>query len=134
MAPPEVGSREHPSSTLRLISFTSPVPHSDACKQAGFKVKRAISEPAAILLAYGVQQAHRDTEGLRHNVVVVDIGGSSTKVSVAVSQGGVYRIVAHTSTTEVCGKKYDDVLVHILQGEFKRWVALDRAWMGADVE
>jgi molecular chaperone DnaK (HSP70) len=108
----------------------SRAPHSDACKQAGFKVKRAITEPAAILLAYGIQQAHRDTEGLRHNIVVVDMGGSSTKVSVAVSQGGVYRIVAHTSTNEVCGKKYDDVLVQILQGEFKRWVAPGRAQMG----
>ena len=83
-------------------------------------VSRIISEPAAILLAYDIQQLHKDAEGKQETLLVVDVGGSRTAVSVVLAQNGVFRVCACETTRAVCGRKYDDVVIDLLAKEFER--------------
>lgn len=74
------------------------------------------------MLAYDFQQAHKDPEGNQELVLIVNIGGSHTAVSVMLVQNGIFRVKAHETTRAVCGRKYDDVVVDLLAREFEKCV------------
>lgn len=52
------------------------------------------------------------------NVLVYRLGGDSTDVSIVHLQGGLYRILGNTSSRDVAGSKFTNVLADYLAQEF----------------
>ena len=64
----------------------------DAGEIAGFEVERIINEPTAAAMAYGLDDESEQT------VLVYDLGGGTFDVSILQLGGGVYEVVATTSS------------------------------------
>ena len=61
----------------------------EAGQISGLNVKRIINEPTAAALAYGVDKSDKDM-----NIVVYDIGGGTSDVSILNFGGGVFEVVS----------------------------------------
>lgn len=122
-----------------------------AASEAGLIVLQIIPAPAAAVTAYGLTSpreggllpAHPDGEEgvdyapgteLDRNVAVVDMGGSSTSVTVLAARAGVYSLLSSVHDPALGGFQVDEALVAYFAKEFtkKTKVNIDpsnaRAW------
>ena len=86
----------------------------EAGQIAGLNVKRIINEPTAAALAYGIDKANKDM-----NIVVYDIGGGTSDVSILSFGGGVFEVISTNGDSHLGGEDFDQVIVSWLVEEFK---------------
>ncbi|EPQ27054.1 uncharacterized protein PFL1_05338 [Pseudozyma flocculosa PF-1] len=108
-----------------------------AATEAGLIVLQTIAAPAAALAAYGltspsgpgklpsapdgVESApYPHGKELDRNVVVVDMGGSSTDVTVVAARGGIYSALASVHDSSVGGFALDQALINFFAKEFTK--------------
>lgn len=112
-----------------------------AAKDAGLIVLQVLPAPAATVTAYGLTAPraggqlpdHPDAiEGgsvesqydvgteLDRNVAVVDVGGSSTAVTVLSARAGIYSLLSSVTEAGLGGKQVDDALVAFFAKEFTK--------------
>jgi molecular chaperone DnaK (HSP70) len=88
-----------------------------AAKAADLEVLQLISEPTAALLAH---DARPESELSDKNVVVADLGGTRSDVTVFASRGGMYTILATAHDTDFAGAALDKVLIDHFAKEFTK--------------
>lgn len=87
---------------------------------AGFDVQQVISEPAAALLAYNIEETTEDT-----NVLVYRLGGSSCDVTIAKVSGGFISIEKSIYRTDLGGQCLTKHLADYIAQEFSQKWKLD---------
>ena len=87
---------------------------------AGLDVKRIINEPTAAALAYGIDKADKDM-----NIVVYDIGGGTSDVSVLNFGAGVFEVISTNGDSHLGGEDFDQAIVNWLVDEFKKQEGVD---------
>ncbi|KAJ2156953.1 Hsp70 protein that interacts with Zuo1p [Coemansia sp. RSA 552] len=98
---------------------------STACADAGLPLLQLVDEPVAAAVQYGLVQGATPEDAKDSVAVVVDVGGTSTDVSVVVASGGLLSVVGRRHSTEVSGERMDDVLAKHFAAEFKRQSGID---------
>lgn len=95
-----------------------------ATKEAGqiadLNVRRIINEPTAAALAYGIDKADKD-----ENIVVYDIGGGTSDVTVLNFGGGVFEVISTNGDSHLGGDDFDQVIIDWLVNEFKNDEGID---------
>ncbi|KAJ4983486.1 Hsp70-like protein [Stagonosporopsis vannaccii] len=86
-----------------------------AAKEAGIEVLQFISEPTAAVLAYDARPEAKVSDKI---IVVADLGGTRSDVTVIASRGGIYTILAAVHDFDVSGSKLDQVLIDYFAKEF----------------
>lgn len=91
----------------------------DAATIASLEVVRIINEPTAAALAYGLEKssAHKGDD---MNVVVCDIGGGTTDVSILNICDGMFHVLASSGNTHLGGSDFDSRLVSYALNHFKK--------------
>merc|ERR1712093_171735 len=98
-----------------------------ACEDAaGVKVLQFISEPAAAALAYGLtlpatsntEEITRSTVSQDRNVVVLDVGATTTTSTLLAARSGLYVPLASTTTEKLGGESFDEQLISFISKEF----------------
>ena len=92
----------------------------EAGQIAGLNVLRIINEPTAAALAYGIDKAEKDM-----NIVVYDIGGGTSDVSILNFGGGVFEVISTNGDSHLGGEDFDQVIVDWLVDEFKKQEGVD---------
>ncbi len=92
----------------------------EAGQIAGLNVLRIINEPTAAALAYGIDKADKDM-----NIVVYDIGGGTSDVSVLNFGGGVFEVISTNGDSHLGGEDFDQAIVNWLVEEFKNQYGAD---------
>jgi len=92
----------------------------EAGQIAGLDVKRIINEPTAAALAYGIDKSDKDM-----NIVVYDIGGGTSDVSILSFGGGVFEVISTNGDSHLGGEDFDQVIVNWLLDEFKNQEGVD---------
>ena len=87
---------------------------------AGLDVKRIINEPTAAALAYGIDKSDKDM-----NIVVYDIGGGTSDVSVLNFGAGVFEVISTNGDSHLGGEDFDQAIVNWLVDEFKKQEGAD---------
>ena len=87
----------------------------EAAKGAGIEVLQFIHEPVAAVVAYDARPEAVVTDKL---VVVADLGGTRSDVTVIASRGGMYTILATAHDYELGGAQLDQVLIDHFAKEF----------------
>ncbi|KAL0842216.1 hypothetical protein ABMA28_014377 [Loxostege sticticalis] len=87
---------------------------------AGFEVLQVISEPAAALLAYNVEESEEDI-----NVLVYRLGGSSCDVSILKVSGGFISVEKSIFRSDLGGQCLTKDLAHYIAKEVKQKWKLD---------
>lgn len=87
----------------------------EAGQIAGLNVLRIINEPTAAALAYGVDKANKDM-----NIVVYDIGGGTSDVSILNFGGGVFEVISTNGDSHLGGEDFDQAIVNYLVEEFEK--------------
>lgn len=93
-----------------------------ASEEAGIKVLQTISESAAALTAYHSTLLTEDvkTPALDRNTVVIDIGGSSTTVSVVAVRDGLFAPLSTVYDATLGGDLFDAKLMDWFAKEFTK--------------
>lgn len=93
-----------------------------AAEEAGIKVLQTINEAAAGLTAYSSTLLKETTSSLPvdRNVVVVDVGGTSTSVTVVAVRDGLYVPLANVYDGELGGDLFDAQLMSWFGKEFTK--------------
>ena len=86
-----------------------------AAEKAGFEVIGIINEPTAAAVAYGLNEEQGDCV-----VLIVDIGGGTTDITIGSKQGGEFEALATDGDKHLGGKDVDDLLVAWFCDEFQR--------------
>ena len=89
----------------------------EAAKAAGVEVLQFISEPVAAVLAY---DARPESEQKDKILVVADLGGTRSDISIVASRGGMYSILAAAHDYEFAGQNLDQVLIDYFAKEFMK--------------
>ena len=92
----------------------------EAGQIAGLDVKRIINEPTAAALAYGIDKSDKDM-----NIVVYDIGGGTSDVSVLNFGGGVFEVISTNGDSHLGGEDFDQAIVNWIVEEFKNQEGAD---------
>lgn len=93
----------------------------DAYRRAGVSVSRMLEEPAAAAVAYGL---HRRSD-VRY-VVVFDMGGGTTDVSVLYAQEGAFTVIGSSGDGHLGGEDFDDCVMGMMAASLlQRGVTLD---------
>ena len=92
----------------------------EAGQIAGLDVKRIINEPTAAALAYGIDKSDKDM-----NIVVYDIGGGTSDVSVLNFGGGVFEVISTNGDSHLGGEDFDQAIVNWIVEEFKNQEGVD---------
>lgn len=102
-----------------------------AAEEAGIKVLQTISETAAALTAYHstLLPEEEKSTGVDRNAVVVDVGGSSTAVSVVAIRDGLFAPLAAVYDATLGGDLFDAKLMDWFSKEFTKKT---RIALGAD--
>ena len=87
---------------------------------AGLDVKRIINEPTAAALAYGIDKSDKDM-----NIVVYDIGGDTSDVSILNFGGGVFEVISTNGDSHLGGEDFDQAIVGWVVEEFKKQEGAD---------
>lgn len=87
----------------------------EAAKNAGIEVLQFIHEPVAAVVAYDARPEAVVTDKL---VVVADLGGTRSDITVIASRGGMYTILATAHDYELGGAQLDQVLIDHFAKEF----------------
>ena len=91
----------------------------DAGKIAGLDVKRIINEPTAAALAYGVDKEQEQ------RIMVYDLGGGTSDVSVLEIGDGVIEVLATAGNNRLGGDDFDACITKYLVDEFKKAEGID---------
>ncbi|HEU4408611.1 MAG TPA: molecular chaperone DnaK [Polyangiaceae bacterium] len=91
----------------------------DAGRIAGLNVRRILNEPTAAALAYGLDR------GRAERIAVYDLGGGTFDVSVLELSAGVFGVKAVGGDGRLGGNDFDDRLLDVLAGEFRREQGVD---------
>jgi molecular chaperone DnaK (HSP70) len=86
-----------------------------AAQKADIEVLQFIHEPVAAVLAYDARATSEPTDKI---VVVVDLGGIRSDITVIASRGGMYTILATAHDYDVSGTQLDKVLIDYFAKEF----------------
>ncbi|CCG82562.1 Heat shock protein 70 homolog C57A7.12 [Taphrina deformans PYCC 5710] len=89
-------------------------------KDAGVQILQIIHEPVSAILAYAALDHASGVEMKDRNVVVADVGGTRTDVSVVSIRGGLFTILATAHDYSLGGSMLDDVLVEHFGKEFQK--------------
>merc|ERR1712000_164054 len=89
----------------------------DAGAIAGLNVLRIINEPIAAAIAYGLGAGKSNKE---RNVLIYDLGGGTSDVSLLNIQGGVFTVKATAGDTHLGGQDFDTNLLDHFKKEFQR--------------
>jgi molecular chaperone DnaK len=92
----------------------------EAGKIAGLEVLRIINEPTAAALAYG-----SDKKEANQTILVADLGGGTTDISVLEIGDGVFEVKSTDGDTHLGGDDFDNKLIEWLVSEFKNEVGTD---------
>lgn len=92
----------------------------EAGQIAGLNVRRIINEPTAAALAYGIDKADKD-----ENIVVYDIGGGTSDVTVLNFGGGVFEVISTNGDSHLGGDDFDQAIIDWLVDEFKNDEGID---------
>ena len=92
----------------------------EAGEIAGLNVLRIINEPTAAALAYGVDKENKDM-----NIVVYDIGGGTSDVSILNFGGGVFEVISTNGDSHLGGEDFDQAIVNWLVETFKNQESID---------
>ena len=92
----------------------------EAGQIAGLNVKRIINEPTAAALAYGIDKSDKDM-----NIVVYDIGGGTSDVSILNFGGGVFEVISTNGDSHLGGEDFDQAIVNWVVEEFKKQEGAD---------
>ena len=92
----------------------------DAGKIAGLEVLRIINEPTAAALAYGIDKKENDK-----TIVVFDIGGGTSDISILECGDGVFEVLATNGDSLLGGKDFDEALVKYISNKFKAETGVD---------
>ncbi|ORX41671.1 hsp71-like protein [Piromyces finnis] len=88
----------------------------DAGRIAGLNVLQIINEPTAAALAYGLNKTIKGEE----NVLIVDIGGGTTDVSLLSINNGTFTVKATAGNAHLAGEDFTNQLLDYFVEEFKR--------------
>merc|ERR1712117_909540 len=91
----------------------------DAGQIAGLNVLRAINEPTAAALAYGMDKSDDKV------IAVFDLGGGTFDISVLEIQKGVFEVKSTNGNTFLGGEDFDNALLNFLVAEFKKDQGID---------
>ncbi|MGC8871112.1 MAG: molecular chaperone DnaK [Brevinematia bacterium] len=113
---------------VRDIVITVPAYFSDlqrnalknACKIAGFNVRRIINEPTAAAIAYGFSKVVGEK-----NIVVYDLGGGTFDVSILNVSDGVFEVIATSGNNALGGEDFDRAIVELIINEYKEKEGID---------
>ena len=92
----------------------------EAGQIAGLNVLRIINEPTAAALAYGIDKSDKDM-----NIVVYDIGGGTSDVSILNFGGGVFEVISTNGDSHLGGEDFDQAIVNWIVEEFKKQEGVD---------
>ncbi|KEH36755.1 putative Heat shock protein 70 family [Medicago truncatula] len=90
----------------------------DAGAIAGLNVMRAMNEPTAAAVAYGLDK-RTDYDGER-NIFVFDLGGGTFDVSLLTIKGNNFQVKATAGNTHLGGEDFDNRMANYFVQEFKR--------------
>ena len=110
--------------TVTDAVVTVPAYYNDSQRQAtkdagaisGLNVLRIINEPTAAAIAYGLDQQSKGEK----NVLIVDIGGGTTDLSILTIEDGIFEVKSTAGDTHLGGEDFDNRLVSFFMEEFKR--------------
>ena len=88
----------------------------DAGTISGLNVFRIISDSTAAAIAYGLEKkicAER-------NVLIFDLGGGTLSISVLTIEDGIFEVRSTSGDTHLGGEDFDNRIVNVFIGEFKR--------------
>ena len=88
----------------------------DAGRIAGLEVLRLVNEPTAASLAYGLDPAGRDREGL---VAVYDFGGGTFDISILKLMEGLFEVQATNGDTHLGGDDIDNLMLEKVGSEIR---------------
>src|SRR5690606_26048671 len=88
-----------------------------AANDAGVEVLQLISEPVASILAYDARPEATIEDKV---VVVADLGGTRSDVTVVASRSGMYTILSAVHDYEFAGAHLDQVLMDHFAKEFMK--------------
>ena len=92
----------------------------EAGEIAGLNVKRIINEPTAAALAYGIDKGDKD-----ENIVVYDIGGGTSDVTVLNFGAGVFEVISTNGDSHLGGDDFDQVIMDWIINDFKNEEGID---------
>lgn len=121
-------AEDYIGSEVKDAVITVPAYFSDSQRQAtkeagaiaGLNVLRIINEPTAAALAYGIDKSDKD-----ENIVVYDIGGGTSDVTVLNFGGGVFEVISTNGDPHLGGDDFDQVIIDWLVEEFKKDEGID---------
>ncbi|XP_037432147.1 uncharacterized protein LOC119298943 isoform X2 [Triticum dicoccoides] len=90
----------------------------DAGVFAGISVMRIINEQTAAVIAYGLHK--KDSYVDKKNVLIFDLGGGSSDVSLLTIDDGILQFKATARDNKIGGKDFDNRMVNHFVQEFKR--------------
>jgi len=110
--------------TVKNVVVTVPANFNDSQRKAtkdaggiaGLNVMRIINEPTAAAIAYGLDKADMG----RRNVLIFDLGGGTTDVSLLSIDDGTFEVKAVTGDTHLGGEDFDNRMVKHFIEIFKR--------------
>lgn len=88
-----------------------------AAKEAGVEVLQFVEEPLAAMLAYDARPEAKVEDKM---VVIADLGGTRSDITVVASRGGMYTVLATSHDYEYSGSKLDQVLIDHFAKEFMK--------------
>lgn len=91
----------------------------EAGEIAGLEVKRIINEPTAAALAYGLD------DDKDRKIVVYDVGGGTTDVSILDLGDGVFEVKSTAGNSLIGGDNFDEEVINWLAEEFKKDYGID---------
>lgn len=91
----------------------------DAATISGLDCIRIINEPTAAALAYGLEKKSAINDNQDINVIVYDIGGGTTDVSLLNIDDGTFQVLGSCGNTHLGGADFDNRLISYCMNEFK---------------
>ena len=91
----------------------------DAGKIAGLDVLRIVNEPTAAALAYGLEKEKSE------KVLVFDLGGGTSDVSILEIGDGVHEVLSTSGDTHLGGDDFDQKIMDWMCEEFKKQEGID---------
>ena len=91
----------------------------DAAMISGLDCIRIINEPTAAALAYGLEKKSALNNNQDMNVIVYDIGGGTTDVSLLNIDEGTFQVLGSCGNTHLGGADFDNRLISYCMNEFK---------------
>jgi len=88
-----------------------------AAKIAGLNCIRIINEPTAAALAYGLEK-RSFIENNEYNILVCDIGGGTTDISIVNIYNGVFSVLSSAGNSRLGGADFDNEIIRYIIEQF----------------